>query len=176
MIRIALGPADVIAFDRDGGVHTTYVARGSRHELDGAPATATERRLAAWIRRWLRDPSTPVDVALIPSGPPFHRACWEALARMAPGTTWSYAELAKRAGRPAAVRAAAQSMARNRSAPLIPCHRVVGARDGGGFMGAPHTATGSWELALKQWLLQREARKASRKVSRKVPRTPRRAA
>jgi methylated-DNA-[protein]-cysteine S-methyltransferase len=37
----------------------------------------------------------------------------------------SYAELAKRAGSPSAVRAAGSACARNLIAPIIPCHRVV---------------------------------------------------
>ena len=41
------------------------------------------------------------------------------------GKTMSYAELAKRAGSPSAVRAAGSACARNLIAPIIPCHRVV---------------------------------------------------
>ena len=74
---------------------------------------------------------------------------------MPPGRTVTYAELAALAGRPRAVRAAAQAMARNRLAPLIPCHRVVAASGIGGFMGAT-TGGSAWPLRLKRWLLERE--------------------
>ena len=47
------------------------------------------------------------------------------------GKTMSYAELADRAGSPAAVRAAGSACARNLIAPIIPCHRVV--KTGGGL-------------------------------------------
>ena len=57
-------------------------------------------------------------------------AAWDACRRIPPGETRSYAWLAQAAGRPLAARAAGQSMARNRLAMIIPCHRVIGS-DGG---------------------------------------------
>ncbi|MEE9207413.1 MAG: methylated-DNA--[protein]-cysteine S-methyltransferase, partial [Gemmatimonadota bacterium] len=64
------------------------------------------------------------------------------------GQTISYAELATRAGRPAAVRAVARAVGDNRLAILVPCHRIVGA-DGRlrGYAG------GLWR---KQYLLDLE--------------------
>jgi methylated-DNA-[protein]-cysteine S-methyltransferase len=41
------------------------------------------------------------------------------------GEVDTYAGLAARAGRPAAVRAAGQACAKNRVAPFVPCHRIV---------------------------------------------------
>jgi methylated-DNA-[protein]-cysteine S-methyltransferase len=61
----------------------------------------------------------------------------------------TYTEFAARAGRPAAVRAAAQACARNAAALFVPCHRVL-RLDGslGGFR---------WGLPVKRWLLDHEA-------------------
>jgi methylated-DNA-[protein]-cysteine S-methyltransferase len=61
----------------------------------------------------------------------------------------SYTEFAARAGRPAAVRAAAQACARNAAALFVPCHRVLRA-DGslGGFR---------WGLSVKRWLINHES-------------------
>ena len=55
-----------------------------------------------------------------------------------PGQTWTYAELAAKAGRPAAVRAAGQACARNLVAPFVPCHRVLRSDGtlGGYFFGS----------------------------------------
>ncbi len=58
-------------------------------------------------------------------GGPFLAEVWRVLRQIPPGDTWSYSELATRAGRPAAVRAAGQGCALNRVAPFVPCHRVV---------------------------------------------------
>lgn len=61
--------------------------------------------------------------------PPFFSAAWDACRRIPSGETRSYAWLAAQAGNPLAVRAAGQSMARNRFPLIIPCHRVI-ASDG----------------------------------------------
>lgn len=58
-------------------------------------------------------------------GGPFFQDVWDAMRRVPPGSTVSYAELAAMAGRPAAVRAAGSACARNLVAPFVPCHRIV---------------------------------------------------
>jgi len=75
--------------------------------------------------------------------------------RIPRGQTRTYAWLARAAGSPAATRAAAQAMRRNPWPLLIPCHRVVGVRDMGGYAGTRNPA--SRRLGLKRWLLEREA-------------------
>lgn len=59
------------------------------------------------------------------SGTSFQIQVWKELVRIPYGATISYSELARRAGRPAAFRAAAQANARNRLAIIVPCHRVI---------------------------------------------------
>lgn len=78
----------------------------------------------------------------------FQAAAWTALRTVAPGHPVSYTELAALAGRPAAVRAAAQACARNTVALFVPCHRVLRA-DGslGGFR---------WGVPVKRFLLDHE--------------------
>ena len=58
-------------------------------------------------------------------GPEFSQAVWKAMRKIPAGKTMSYAELADRAGSPAAVRAAGSACARNLIALIVPCHRVV---------------------------------------------------
>ncbi len=66
----------------------------------------------------------------------FQRKVWEALTRIPPGETVSYAQLARRIGRPRAVRAVAGACAGNNVAVVIPCHRVVRTDGGlGGYRG-----------------------------------------
>jgi O-6-methylguanine DNA methyltransferase len=50
---------------------------------------------------------------------------WQLLMQIPYASTWSYEELARRAGNPAAVRAVARANGMNRIAIVIPCHRVV---------------------------------------------------
>jgi AraC family transcriptional regulator of adaptative response/methylated-DNA-[protein]-cysteine methyltransferase len=92
-----------------------------------------------------------VDVDLL--GTAFQRKVWDALMRIPPGETRSYAEVAAQLGAPNAARAVAGACARNRVAVLVPCHRVVrGDGSAGGYR---------WGLPLKRRLLQREGVRVS---------------
>ena len=62
------------------------------------------------------------------TGTPFQREVWEALASLPYGETIAYAELARRLGRPKAVRAVGRACGQNPLSLILPCHRVVGAR------------------------------------------------
>jgi methylated-DNA-[protein]-cysteine S-methyltransferase len=88
--------------------------------------------------------SIPVEL----NGTSFQKNVWQALRRIPCGTTISYAELAKRIGDPAAVRAVGTANGANPVAVIVPCHRVIGSNGkltgyGGG-------------IARKQWLLEHE--------------------
>mgnify|MGYP006279913925 CR=1 FL=1 len=58
-------------------------------------------------------------------GGDFMQKCWSVLRNVHGGTVVSYQDLARRAGRPLAMRAAGSAMAKNLIAPIIPCHRVI---------------------------------------------------
>lgn len=81
-------------------------------------------------------------------GTDFQRAVWRALGGIPAGTTLTYAALAVRLGRPAAVRAVGAANGQNPIAIVIPCHRLIGA-DGAltGYAGG---------LPRKRWLLRHE--------------------
>ena len=69
-------------------------------------------------------------------GTPFQISVWEALKTIPCGQTRTYTEIAQQIGRPKAVRAVANAIARNPYAPEIPCHRVVRIDGGlGGYSG-----------------------------------------
>lgn len=70
---------------------------------------------------------TTFDTPLCPVGTPFQQVVWAELGRVPPGRTASYADIARRIGRPAAVRAVARANGDNGLAILVPCHRVIGA-------------------------------------------------
>jgi AraC family transcriptional regulator of adaptative response/methylated-DNA-[protein]-cysteine methyltransferase len=65
-------------------------------------------------------------VPLRTGGTPFQQAVWAQLGEIPYGETRSYAEQARRLGRPEAVRAVARANGDNRIGIVIPCHRVVG--------------------------------------------------
>jgi AraC family transcriptional regulator of adaptative response/methylated-DNA-[protein]-cysteine methyltransferase len=64
---------------------------------------------------------------LLPLGSDFERTVWEALREIPYGETRSYGDVARRVGRPAAVRAVGRANGLNAIAIVVPCHRVVGA-------------------------------------------------
>ena len=82
-------------------------------------------------------------------GAPFSQAAWKAMRRVKAGKTMSYADLADRAGSPAAVRAAGSACAKNAIVLVIPCHRIVKT---GGALG-----NYAYGLNKKEWLLRFEA-------------------
>ncbi len=93
-------------------------------EIAAAPAECPVEEVAAYVE----DPSaTRPALALDQRGTPFQRSVWDALAGIPTGTTITYGELARRVGRPAAVRAVAQACGANPVGVLVPCHRVIGA-------------------------------------------------
>ena len=83
-----------------------------------------------------------------PRGTAFQERVWAELRKIPAGETITYRELARRAGRPAAIRAAGAANGQNPVAVVVPCHRVIGA-DG--------TLTGyGGGLDRKKWLLEHE--------------------
>lgn len=74
----------------------------------------------------------------LPNVTDFQRRVLAACRQIPYGSTRSYADLARQAGRPRAARAVGTTMARNPVALVIPCHRVVSsARHGCGGFSAP---------------------------------------
>jgi AraC family transcriptional regulator of adaptative response/methylated-DNA-[protein]-cysteine methyltransferase len=81
----------------------------------------------------------------------FQRRVWQELQKIPYGETRSYADVAKRIGRPTASRAVARACATNPAALVIPCHRVV--REDGEMGGY------RWGLDRKRILIEQEAGK-----------------
>ncbi len=110
----------------------------------GLQATLTE------VALFIASPSASLSVPLAAHGTEFQRAVWSALMAVPAGETLSYTELARRVGKPRAVRAVASACAANRLAVAVPCHRVV--RNDGSVSGY------RWGSARKRELLSLERR------------------
>ncbi len=117
--------------------------RGSEHGLSGVfmetarNATATrsgwtraDERLAGpreQLREYFAGARTVFDLTLdLTSGTTFQQRVWAALLTVPYGEAVSYAEIARRIGQPAAVRAVGLANGRNPVAVIVPCHRVIG--------------------------------------------------
>jgi len=140
-------------------LHARTVARAREqilHAYPGAVESAPPPSIAAAIR----------DVQSLLSGehvdllsaqldmtgvPHFDRRVYELARTIGPGSTMTYGEIAKALGEePMRARDVGVALARNRFAPIVPCHRVVAA---GGKLGG-YSAPGGTET--KRRLLQLE--------------------
>jgi methylated-DNA-[protein]-cysteine S-methyltransferase len=115
-----------------------YLARQKYFPPDASrwmqrPSLPLFRDVAAQLREYFDGTRRRFDVRLAPPGTPFQRAVWSEIARVPFGETITYADLARRCGRPAAVRAAGAATGRNPITVIIPCHRIVGS--GGALTG-----------------------------------------
>jgi len=81
-------------------------------------------------------------------GAVFSQSAWKVMRKVKAGRTLSYADLADRAGSPAAVRAAGSACAKNAIVLVVPCHRIVKT---GGALG-----NYAYGLSKKEWLLRHE--------------------
>ena len=117
-----------------------------------APASAGQRRpfCASLLAFWqgASAPDLPPASPFFSAGTQFQQRVWQLICSIPFGQTATYGELARRLGNVRLSRAVGQACNANPLALYIPCHRVVGARQCGGFAGGP--ATKRQLLALEQ--------------------------
>ena len=111
-----------------------------------APFTEAVRQLRTYFSGKLRE----FDLPLCLEGTAFQLRVWEGLREIPYGETISYGELARRIGKPEAVRAVGTANGSNPIPIIVPCHRVIGS-DGSltGYGGG---------LSIKEKLLALESR------------------
>jgi methylated-DNA-[protein]-cysteine S-methyltransferase len=121
----------------------------SGQELIGIYFADCDDHIPAEQKEWKRDARHPVlrqakeqleeyfagrrtgfSLPLRVAGTDFQEKVWRQIARIPYGKTISYADLAHKAGKPRAIRAAGTNTGRNPLSIVIPCHRVIG-KDGG---------------------------------------------
>jgi len=105
-------------------------------------------RIVAKVIQFVEAPQTGLDLPLDIRGTAFQRRVWRLLRGIRPGSTASYAEVARIMGSAKSVRAVASACAANTIAVAIPCHRVV--RSDGSLSGY------RWGVERKRALLLRE--------------------
>lgn len=119
----------------------------NEHRPTGVLADAV-RQLEEYFAGVRTEFEVPVELA----GTDFQHAAWTVLSQIPHGQTISYAEQARRMGRPTATRAVGAANGRNPVPVIVPCHRVIGANGSlTGFAGG---------LDVKTWLLAHEQKGA----------------
>lgn len=108
-----------------------------------------ERQISNWWEIfWSKKKDPPLLPLNFANLSPFSKSVLEKLQKVPFGTTLCYQELAALAGSPKAARAVGTACKKNPFPLVIPCHRVLGKRDLGGYFPG---------IALKRHLLAFES-------------------
>jgi methylated-DNA-[protein]-cysteine S-methyltransferase len=99
---------------------------GPKMTADWRRDASAFREAVRQLRAYFAGELTEFDLPLATRGTEFQKRVWNELCGIDYGTTINYAELARWAGRPAAVRAAGAANGSNPVSIIIPCHRVIG--------------------------------------------------
>ncbi|SAK72732.1 methylated-DNA-(protein)-cysteine S-methyltransferase [Caballeronia calidae] len=118
---------------------------------DIEPENALAIEAAAQIREYFETPSMRFDLPLAIRGTAFQQRVWQGISGIAPGSVWTYGQLAREIG--SVPRAVGQACGSNPLPIVIPCHRVVASGGIGGF--AHHPGEGFYRN-VKRWLLAHE--------------------
>lgn len=144
-------------FEGDALVELGFVRESTSRRVDESSrstSSSSTRRLVdlkTQLCEYFAGKRKTFELELAPRGTEFQRSVWTELRNIAYGDTISYAELAQRIGRPAAVRAVGAANGANPIPVIIPCHRVIGANGSlTGYGGG---------IERKQWLLALEGRR-----------------
>ncbi len=120
------------------GLHCTdgKRPRGIKRHWVNNPRQAVLAETIKQMKEYLKGTRKAFNLPLHFEGTEFQEKIWHHAMKIPYGQTAYYSELAQKAGRPAAVRAAGSAMAKNPINIIVPAHRVV-AKSGGasGFAG-----------------------------------------
>jgi AraC family transcriptional regulator, regulatory protein of adaptative response / methylated-DNA-[protein]-cysteine methyltransferase len=134
------------------GDNDRELERAFRSQFSEAEILPAGSALHEWISAIVSSIESPSrgSVPLDAQGTAFQWRVWKELQAIPRGTTLTYSDVAKKIGRPTAVRAVARACATNPVALVVPCHRVI--REDGGLGGY------RWGIQRKKALLEREGR------------------
>jgi AraC family transcriptional regulator, regulatory protein of adaptative response / methylated-DNA-[protein]-cysteine methyltransferase len=136
----AMGDSDRVIISE---LRTDYPKASIRR--DDALAGPWARAIATYLAGRSPMPPLPLDIR----GTPFQFSVWEQLRKIPRGETRSYSEIARRIGRPRAIRAVGTANGANPVSIVIPCHRALRA--------SGHLGGYRWGLERKRRILELEA-------------------
>lgn len=128
-----------------------FIFNASFTDKSGAPAqNQLAHLIASELKAYFDNPHHRFQLPLKPQGSLFQQKVWNTLLVIPVGRTVTYGELATKLQ--SSPRAVGQACKCNPLALFVPCHRVVGKHDLGGYMGNPNA------ISYKKNLLAHEAK------------------
>jgi len=124
-----------------------FLPKGSLEEFSNS---AIGHQVRDALFEYLDNPRNSHDVVLASEGTDYQKRVWNAIRDIPLGEVRTYSELALQLN--SSPRAIANACRRNKIPILIPCHRVIGKNNLGGYFGE----TKGDMLAAKIWLLEHE--------------------
>jgi methylated-DNA-[protein]-cysteine S-methyltransferase len=115
--------------------------------------TSLLRRARDQLHAYFDGERAAFDLPLAPAGTAYQRRVWQALRDIPYGATRSYRDIACVTG--GSARSVGQANGRNAIPIIIPCHRVVAAKDIGGYSGGDGLATKRALLTLEATFMPR---------------------
>lgn len=100
-----------------------------------------------WHKGWPQKDAVPAQ-PLVLYGTAFQIKVWKELLKIKSGKTVTYADLARKIGKPSAVRAVGSAVGKNTLSLIVPCHRVVNT--------SGSKVSYAWGPAVKKALLKAE--------------------
>lgn len=134
---------DLTLSEEDGAI--VAIDWGWVDEQSNAPLLAEARRQ---LQDYFDGERLAFNLPLAPAGTPYQRRVWQALCEIPPGTTRTYADIARSVG--GSPRAVGGANGRNPIPIVIPCHRVVATTGIGGYSGGEGLPTKRFLLALER--------------------------
>jgi len=114
------------------------------------PQTVFASEVCRQLKAFLQDPRFAFDLPFSYEGTDFQIKVWNAVRAIPVGSVCSYSEVARCVG--SAPRPVGAACGANRVPLLVPCHRVVGSCNIGGFMNSRRGTP----IGVKRWLLHHE--------------------
>ncbi len=108
------------------------IAPASERTEGECPNFVTEQAVTQ-LQEYFEGKRTEFDLFFLYNGTDFQRQVWAKLSEIPYGKVVTYGQLACAIGQPTAARAVANAVGQNPYLILLPCHRVVGADNLGGF-------------------------------------------
>lgn len=118
--------------EKNGKLYSMYFTNEHKEKK---PDTPVLKEAAKQVNEYFNGTRKKFSLPLLLEGTEFQKGIWTEMMKVKFGETIPYSELARRAGKPRAVRAAANACGRNPMGLIIPCHRIVAKNGIGGFTG-----------------------------------------